>query len=95
MQQIDGRPDYAATDLVAYLACEHLTALERAAVAGLVPRPMRDDPELDVIRKRGFEHEKRFLADLTDEGRTVVTIEPWTRPRWPFGTDVVDVHDIY
>jgi len=27
--------------------------------------------------------------------KTVVTIEPWTRPRWPFGTDVVDVHDIY
>ena len=76
MQRIDGRPVYAATDLVAYLACEHLTALERAAVAGLVDRPMRDDPELDVIRKRGFEHEKRFLADLTSDGRTVVTIEP-------------------
>ena len=30
-RQIDGRPVYAATDLVAYLACEHLTALERAA----------------------------------------------------------------
>ena len=25
---------------------------------------MRDDPELDIIRKRGFEHEKRYLADL-------------------------------
>jgi predicted RecB family nuclease len=76
VQSLDGRPVYAATDLVAYLACEHLTALERAAVAGLVERPIRDDPELDVIRKRGFEHEKRFLADLTSEGRTVVTIEP-------------------
>ena len=61
MQLIDGRPVYAATDLVAYLACEHLTQLERAALAGLVKRPMRADPELDVIRKRGFEHEKRYL----------------------------------
>ena len=76
MQQIDGRPVYAATDLVAYLACEHLTGLERAALAGLVERPVRDDPELDVIRKRGFEHEARFLADLTSDGRSVVTIEP-------------------
>ena len=67
-RSIDGRPVYAATDLVAYLACEHLTQLERAALAGLVKRPMRDDPELDIIRKRGFEHEKRYLADLDGRG---------------------------
>ncbi len=76
MDRIDGRPVYAATDLVAYLACEHLTALERAAQAGLVQRPMRDDPELDIIRKRGFEHEKRYLADLAAAGRTAVEITP-------------------
>ena len=75
MQTIDGRPVYAATDLVAYLACEHLTQLERGALAGLVARPMRDDPELDIIRKRGFEHERRFLADLKAEGRSAITIE--------------------
>jgi predicted RecB family nuclease len=75
VQTIDGRPVYAATDLVAYLACEHLTQLERAAMAGLVHRPMRDDPELDIIRKRGFEHERRYLADLVAAGRTTVTIE--------------------
>ena len=44
MDRIDGQPVYSATDLVAYLACEHLTQLERAALAGLVKRPMRDDP---------------------------------------------------
>ena len=76
MQTIDGRPVYAATDLVAYLACEHLTQLERAALAGLVERPIRTDPELDIIRQRGFEHEKRYLAALEADGRSVVTIEP-------------------
>ncbi len=75
MQKIDGRPVYAATDLVAYLACEHLTQLERAALADLVKRPMRDDPELEVIRKRGFEHEKRFLSDLQADGRSATTIK--------------------
>ena len=75
MQTIDGRPVYAATDLVAYLACEHLTQLERASLAGLVRRPMRDDPELDIIRRRGFEHEKRYLADLEAAGRSAVRIE--------------------
>ena len=75
MQTIDGRPVYAATDLVAYLACEHLTELERAAMAGLVKRPMRTDPELDIIRKRGFEHEQRYLTDLEADGRNVRRIE--------------------
>ena len=75
MQTIDGRPVYAATDLVAYLACEHLIELERASLAGLVKRPMRDDPELDVIRRRGFQHEHHYLADLAADGRTVVTVE--------------------
>src|SRR6266545_1096739 len=75
MDRIDGRPVYSATDLVAFLACEHLTQLERAALAGLVERPIRNDPELDVIRKRGLEHERRFLDDLRSEGRTAVTIE--------------------
>src|SRR5882762_7387086 len=75
MQIIDGRPVYAATDLVAYLACEHLTQLERAALAELVQRPMRDDPELDILRRRGFQHEARFLADLESEGRATVKID--------------------
>jgi uncharacterized protein len=75
VQTIDGRPVYAATDLVAYLACEHLTQLERASLANLVKRPMRDDPELDVLRRRGFQHEVRFLADLEAGGRTTVKID--------------------
>src|SRR3954451_16834798 len=75
MDRIDGRPVYSATDLVAFLAWEHLTQLERAAIAGVVERPIRDDPELDVIRKRGFQHESRFLADLRAEGRVAIEIE--------------------
>jgi len=74
LQLIDGRPVFSATDLVGYLACEHLTALERAALKGLVKRPNRADPELDIIRERGFQHEARYLADLTASGRSVVEI---------------------
>jgi uncharacterized protein len=75
MQLIDGKPVYSATDLVGFLACEHLTELERAALEGLVTRPSRPDPELDVIRKRGDQHEKRYLAELEAEGRSVARIE--------------------
>ena len=75
MQLIDGAPVFSATDLVGYLACEHLTALETAALRGLVERPNRADPELDVIRRRGQQHELRFLAELEAGGRHVVRIE--------------------
>jgi uncharacterized protein len=75
MQLIDGAPVFSATDLVGYLACEHLTALERAALAGLVARPHRADRELDIIRRRGIEHEQRYLADLREQGMRIVVIE--------------------
>jgi len=75
VQTIDGRPVFAATDLVGYLACEHLTQLERAALAGLVDKPVRNDPELEIIQRRGFEHEARYLAELEAAGRRVVRID--------------------
>ena len=76
MQLIDGSPVYSASDLVGFLACEHLTQLERAVLAKLAERPNLPDPELDVLRKRGDEHEKRYLAELTADGRSVVAITP-------------------
>ena len=53
MQIIDGQLVYSATDLVGFLACEHLTNLERAAAEGKVQRPMRRDPELDRLSRLG------------------------------------------
>jgi uncharacterized protein len=74
VQLIDGRPVYAATDLVGFLACSHRLALERAALAGLVRRPKREDPEIDLVARRGEAHERRYLADLKVGGRAVVEI---------------------
>jgi uncharacterized protein len=76
VQLIDGRPVYAATDLVGFLWCEHLTQLGRATLDGLVAKPVRDDPELELIRKRGFAHEKRYIAELESRGLSVTVIEP-------------------
>ncbi|MEO7119240.1 MAG: nuclease, partial [Candidatus Limnocylindrales bacterium] len=75
MQLIDGNPVFSATDLVGFLECEHLTNLDRAALAGLVARPIRDDPEIDLIAKRGDLHEKRYLGDLEAAGKQVTRIE--------------------
>ncbi len=75
MQLIDGRPVYAATDLVGYLACDHRLALERAALAGLVAKPIRNDPSIELVAKRGLEHEHRYLEELRERGLRVVEIE--------------------
>ena len=75
MQLIDGAPVFSATDLVGYLACEHLTAMETAVLHGDLERPHRNDRELEIIRKRGFAHEERYLDELRASGLGVVTIE--------------------
>src|SRR5450830_210712 len=74
MQLIAGQPVFAATGLVGFLACEHLVGLELAALAGLVARPERLDPEMDLIAKRGDEHERRYLEGLEKDGRRVTRI---------------------
>lgn len=87
MQLLDGKPVYSATDLVGFLACTHLTDLERAALGGLAQRPERDDPELDAIAERGKQHEQRYLDDLAEAGRDVVSLEeerPATEARGDF-----------
>src|SRR5450759_4592866 len=76
MQLIAGQPVFAATDLVGFLACEHLVGLELAALAGLVAKPTRLDPEIDVIAQRGVEHEARYLAGLEAAGRRATRIDP-------------------
>jgi predicted RecB family nuclease len=75
MQRIDGQIVVSATDLAGWLACDHLASLELGALAGLWERPWdRDDPELEILRQYGDEHERRFLERLRAEGRTVVEL---------------------
>src|SRR3970040_571431 len=72
MQDLDGTIVHSASDLVGYLESERLTTLERAVFATDLRRPERADPELDVLHRRGLEHERRYLAHLQAEGRIVV-----------------------
>jgi uncharacterized protein len=72
MQDLDGQTVFSATDLVGFLACEHLTTLDRAALRGLVSAEERVDEELEILRERGEEHERHYLAYLEEQGRVVV-----------------------
>jgi predicted RecB family nuclease len=72
VQLIDGALLVSATDLVGFLECDHLVSLELLRVRDEIEKPFRDDPQLELIRKRGFEHERRYIALLEEQGRTVV-----------------------
>ncbi len=87
MQLVDGVRVFSASDLTGFAACGHLLGLELQAAAGELVRPERSDPELDVLTKRGLEHEHWYLERLRAEGKTVVEIG-MTRPQ-----DVRSVHE--
>src|SRR6202043_2224054 len=72
MQFLDGRLIVSPSDLTGFLECEHLTQLELAAARGEIERPERKDPELEVLTRRGLEHEARQLAELRTSHRRVV-----------------------
>ena len=42
---------------------------------GLVAKPIRNDPSIELVAKRGIEHELRYLEDLREQGRRVVEID--------------------
>ncbi|HEX9188816.1 MAG TPA: TM0106 family RecB-like putative nuclease, partial [Vicinamibacteria bacterium] len=68
----DGTLVVSATDLVGFLECDHLVSLELARARGEVERPFHADPQLDLLRKRGYQHEQAEIARLEAAGRTVV-----------------------
>src|SRR5438132_2952216 len=72
MQFLDGRLIVSPSDLTGFLECEHLAQQELAAARGEIDRPERKDPELEVLTKRGLEHEARHLVELRTSRQKVV-----------------------
>src|SRR5438876_2913843 len=72
MQFLEGRLIVSPSDLTGFLECEHLTQQELAAARGEIARPERDDPMLDMLSRRGLEHEGRYLAGFKATGRKIV-----------------------
>src|SRR5690606_32303087 len=62
---------YSATDLSNFLACAHLTLLDRAVALGAPKPPKFDDPSLEVLRRRGLEHEQAILERFAVEVATI------------------------
>jgi predicted RecB family nuclease len=88
MRLVDGTLVLSASDLTAFLECEHLTNLERAAAENGSPRPRREDPQLELLRRRGAEHEQAYLQRLRADGCALTEI-----PRRP-EESVADLHEL-
>ncbi len=73
MQLYDGQRLYSATDLVAFLECEHLTTLDLQHLVTPMQKTVADEAA-ELIARKGDEHERAYLAALRVEGRPVVDI---------------------
>ena len=74
MRYISDRFELAATDLSNHLSCAHLTQLHRKVALGEIKKPSWRDPSLDVLIKRGQEHEAAYVEFLSKKGLKVVNL---------------------
>ena len=72
----DGTLIVSATDLVGYLACDHLSTLELGRAEGRWERPhRREDLTVQLMQDRGDAHEAAHLEGLRRAGRSIVEID--------------------
>src|SRR5215218_10116617 len=57
--------------LNSFLECEHLVALQVAVAREDLERPLVDNPQADLIRRKGDEHEAAYLESLRAQGKTI------------------------
>lgn len=76
MQRYAGERLYSATDLVAFLECEHLTGLDLRALddPALAAERNEADESAQLIASKGDQHERRHLEELRGRGQGVVDI---------------------
>jgi predicted RecB family nuclease len=74
MRKVNETYELTASDLVGYLNCRHLTALERKVADGALKKPYVTDPLLKILWERGLIHEQIYIEHLTKAGLEVVRI---------------------
>lgn len=63
---------YSAKDLINFLGCRHSTALDLEVVASALRAPPETTDEyLDLLKRKGLDHERAYLEKLKAEGRSV------------------------
>ena len=65
----------SASDLVNHLSCRHLTRLNAAVAVGEMEPPSYHDPFLELLQKRGADHEEGYIQHLKAQGLEIVRID--------------------
>lgn len=73
MHKSNGRILYSATDLVAFLECEHLTSLDLLDLDSPLPRAPEDE-QVALIQQKGHAHERAYVEQLRARTRHFVDI---------------------
>src|ERR1700752_1332044 len=58
---------FSPTSIANFLACKHLTGLDRAEAAGQIKKPFFADPGIELLIKLGLAHEQAYLSYLAED----------------------------
>jgi predicted RecB family nuclease len=58
---------FSATDIANFLACRHLTSLDREEAEGKIRKPFFHDPGIELLRRLGLQHEQAYLHSLAKQ----------------------------
>jgi len=75
VQRHDGDLLFSPSDLHDFLECEHLTALELGVARGELVRAAVDNPQAELVRRKGEEHEAAHLAELEADAVEIARID--------------------
>src|SRR5436190_18162103 len=74
MQRVNGTLIFSPSDLQKFVECEHLTRLQVRVCDGELTARSRDDEELELLRRKGVDHERAWLERLRAERKSIVEI---------------------
>jgi predicted RecB family nuclease len=72
----NGELRLSASDLGSHLGCDRITALNILATSGTLVPPVFNDPALEALQQRGYEHEEEYLDHLETKGSSIVRLDP-------------------
>lgn len=64
----------SASDLSNFLSCKHSTQLDKKVANGQIKKPEWVNPNVAVLRERGFQHEEAYVKHLEKQGLSVIKI---------------------
>lgn len=83
----------SATAIANFLACQHLTTLDRAEAAREIKKEFFPDPGLELLIRLGLEHEQAYLKGLREEGFRIIEIPTETSRADAVAATIAALHE--